>query len=49
MLMTGFHIIFVLINIGVILLIPLVFYFIIKLAVKNGINESKLIKNQQDE
>ena len=43
----GVQILVLLINIGLIISAPIILYFIIKFAVKNGINESKLFKQDK--
>ena len=44
---TGVQILTVLINVGLLILAPIVLYFIVKLAVKHGINASKLFKQDK--
>jgi len=46
---TIFQLFWVGFNFVLLLAIPIALYFIIKLAVRNGINESKLVKQQDKE
>ena len=43
------HILFSFVNLALIVLIPVGLYFIIKLAIRNGINESKLFEKWHQE